>query len=116
MARLSRTLTMRTKNMTKAEIVKRFKKARALIVKGWCKGWHATTESGKCVDWDNPKAVKFCPSAACVKAKISMEERMKYLKFPIKFGCLTAWNDAKSRKKSQVVAAFDRAIALAKKS
>lgn len=94
--------------------------------KGWCKGSYAKNVAGELTYPQSPYAVSFCSAGAikhCAKADYAKECAARgYLirvispRGPYDGVSIGDWNDKKSRTKKQVLNAFDKAIALAKKT
>lgn len=82
-------------------------KAMKLIEKGWCKGSQIVHRDG---------SVSYCASWAIgqVAGRGSSCGARTVLKEVIGCPCVVAWNDAPSRRKSHVLAAYKKAIELAK--
>lgn len=96
---------------------KKLRQVRALIVKGWAKGWYAYDRRGSWVAADDPSACKWCLYGAAIKADCSeafqlfaqaLAERGDNRPF-------TQFNDAQ-RTRRPVLALIDRAIELAGQS
>lgn len=91
------------------------RKALALIKKGWCQGKCAEDSRGRSVDPGYPKARKWCaygavlaitdPEAGSTHDKWLKQVNPAYINY----------NDDPKRKKSDIIALFQKAIALAKK-
>lgn len=100
------------------------KEARALIdEKGWTQGAHARDDRGVIVETESPKAVCFCVSGALRQARVNLHEGLfdglagaaDWFKEAAAIRSIPAWNDAPTRTKVDVLAVFDKAIALAEK-
>lgn len=88
--------------------------ARALIVKGWCRGTAAKNARNAAVPVDDPTASKFCAIGAvrCVAGFIGANGAIMALCDFVPAGVgLTTFNDSK-RNKRDVLRIFDKAIAL----
>jgi len=91
--------------------------ARAFIAKGWCQGKSALDGDGNPIDATHPQAVRFCIFGAFDATGIILEDPVIEL-FKEASGLppdrpLTGWNDEPGRTQSEVLEAFDRAIAKA---
>lgn len=90
-------------------------KARALIKHGWCREYVAVTRAGDCVIPPSRGAVKFCPIGAIMQAGgAAFGVERQFFRRAIGGETIAEWNDAQSRRKRDVLAAFDRAIKLAR--
>lgn len=88
--------------MTTAQVLT---KAMKLIEAGWCQG--------RGVAKFKDGSVAYCPVGAISRAGGS-EEEQRILRDVIRKPSIFAWNDRPSRRKSHVLAAFRKAIELAK--
>jgi hypothetical protein len=104
--------------MTEAEILR---EARAKIEKGWCQGYYARDKDGNQTSYDNPNAEAFCSSGAvwsfcsdtvsahqCSYAGSFLSEALDDPRITF-----VHWQDQPGRTKEEVLALFDKAIALA---
>jgi hypothetical protein len=99
----------------------KLRKARALIERGWTQGQYARGEQGSGIDFLKRKAVCFCAAGAIGAANKqwpnSQLPGMKYLSLAVGGDGdepdVLHWNDAPERSQAEVIAAFDKAIALA---
>lgn len=95
------------------------RKAKELIeTKGWCRRDYAVGPDGKSVSWADPKACGFCMSGALYAAYginygLTLFDAFEAIKQSNGINEIVTFNDAKGRKKPQILRAFDRAIALA---
>lgn len=91
--------------------------ARRLVKRGWCKGALARTVKGSVCSDDDPEAVEWCAFGAIWKASGRLPNRkaLTCLQRSIRRD-IGIWNDAWGRTKAQVLSAFDRAIALARRA
>lgn len=85
----------------------------------WTKGVVARKENGKAVLPNHPEAYSFCALGVIAKvADVSTGENLYYPAMSILRNVMgqtiTFFNDAPERKHSEVLEAFDKAIALAK--
>lgn len=99
---------------TPAEILR---KARELIeTKGWTQGAYARSAKGEPVDWYNKRACQFCLNGALNYAEglafVSYDGR-ELIREAVGQPNTIKWNDEPTRTKAEVLAVFDRAIALA---
>lgn len=93
--------------------------ARDLVARGWCQGTMARTRHGCPTAWTLPDAASFCSVGAVQAAAGASEGESVYEAFEffadvIDRARIPKWNDAPGRTQAEVVAAFDRAIELAK--
>ena len=94
--------------------------ARALIEKGWATGIWARDADGEYCDAQSPSAVCWCSAGAIAAARGMIEFDALYtpeaslLRGAIGGKPIPQWNDDLDRTKDEVLAAFDRAIALAR--
>lgn len=98
--------------MTTVQVLR---KARALIKKGWCQGAYARAINGASVDPAHPGAVRFCAMAAISKIAQRHEHRAGMVLVSVINAGICGWNDRHGRTKTQVLAAFDKAIRAASK-
>ena len=99
--------------MTTKELKQALRKARKNIAKGWTQHWYARTSKGQECEPTDPSAVCFCTWGAIRKVDDAHDgEILKAFQIHarIKEG-IPYWNDKKGRTKTQVLKAFDRAIA-----
>ncbi len=92
--------------------VEKLKEARELVARpgGWTQGTFAETAEGTAVNESDPSAVAFCMMGACLRVGGGLGT-IDLLR-PI-IGQPATWQDQDGRTQAEVVAAFDRAIALA---
>ena len=94
--------------------------ARAKIVQGWTQGAFARDAEGRSTPWQGDEAVCWCAMGAigCVgpdhddiaeSVLIALQRAIG----PTGYTAISHFNDADGRTKDDVLAAFDRAIALA---
>ena len=92
--------------------------ARALIAKGWCQGASARDVHGIPADFWGQKAVTFCMSGALCRMENFIFDAHRtsrnILYSVIEVNNLATWNDREGRTQEEVLAAFDKAIAIAK--
>lgn len=99
------------------------KEARAIIdEKGWTQGAYARDDRGAFIDVTSSRAVCFCTLGALRRAQVDLKDSVSLDSYktaalwlneagvPRGFG---SWNDAPTRTKVDVLAMFDKAIALA---
>lgn len=94
-------------------VVKLLRKARKLIVKGWCKGTLARDAAGNDVDANSRKAVRWCAAGACFAAnrgaaRLANDAWMELDKDS--GGAAFLYNDA-SRDRRRVLRLYDTTIA-----
>jgi hypothetical protein len=106
------------------QLVRDLEAARALVASGWCQGESALDAAGDIVSMFDPAAAVFCASAACGRvASVVLHRNMTRrseamhaaLLGVIRGDDLVVWNDHPKRTKRAVLAAFDRAIARARR-
>ena len=99
-----------------AEILR---KAKELIeTKGWCRRDYAVGLDGEAISWSAPEACRFCMAgslyaAAKTNHSPALSQAFDAIKQSNSIGDLVIFNDARGRRKPQILKAFDRAIALA---
>ena len=99
-------------------ILKRARK-RLASPDAWTKDWEARHFDGEPVSYDDPGASCWCAAGAIAKAAPSVKARhaaFEVLAMALGFSVpirIVKWNNAKCRTHDDVLAAFDRAIALA---
>lgn len=94
-------------------------KARKIIAEpqAWAKEAQAYTDDGEPVDFNDPAACRYCAAAAIAVVASTVQERWEaYDALAATLGFkqsrrIVAWNNAKRRKHTDVLAAFDEAIA-----
>lgn len=101
--------------MADESVVDSLRKARELVAKGWTKRAFARKRNGKICVLDSKDACSFCASGAMrrIMGGESYIEGWKMLERAIDPYSIIAWNDDPKRTQAEVVAAFDRAIAIA---
>ena len=89
--------------------------ARALIAApgGWTQGASARDSNGRAIVSHSPSAVCFCSGGALFRVNGHYLENREALRRAMNCDNLVDWNDVLGRTQAEVVAAFDRAIALA---
>lgn len=107
---------MKEKTITSADVLKRM---RAILQKGWTKGYYARGKSGRIVEPDSKAAVRYCLTGARLRATIDLkcehviENRVRRLIIeclPQRNVNVEAFNDALGTKKSDVMAVVNCAI------
>jgi hypothetical protein len=98
--------------------------ARGYVEKGWTQGWVAADKGGQRVDYRDEDAVCWCSLGAIWRAVEDLcpagvrswmeREAEEVVEKAIGNEYIGDWNDADGRTKGEVLAAFDRAIELAK--
>ena len=91
--------------------VQALREAREKVKKGWCQHAFAIDKHGLRVPRDSNSAVAFCMTGALDNATGASA----YLYKAVRGDSVVDYNDSPRRTKAQVLAAFDRAIVLAKK-
>ncbi len=98
-------------------------KARALVRKGWTQGAYVRGKSGRSLEVMSRSATCFCARGAVFRvcggldaypandALALLDEAVGGKRY---MGTSLSFNDKKGRKKAEVIAAFGRAIAIAK--
>lgn len=104
-------------------VVDTLRKARARIAAGWCQGSYAQDAEGLSCSSEDPECARVCATASFWGAGASRaDERAAHRYVGIAallpreagdFYDLTAWNDSRGRTQADVIAAFDKAIAMA---
>jgi hypothetical protein len=90
-------------------------KARALIEKGWCQGPMAEDQFGNPVQWADSHAVRFCIMGACYRTgEGNWEQAKPLLQKATGQPRVVFWSERKRRTKAEILAAFDKAIGMAK--
>ena len=102
-------------------VVEALRGAKSLVANGWIKHWPAQTATGRRVDYKAPDACSFCAAAATARASGGMstpvyKRAMRLLEAAAEGWVLSDWNDAPDRTQSDVLALFDKAIALAEQN
>lgn len=93
--------------------------AKRLVRKGWAQGRYAQSKSGRQVDVMSRSATKFCMIGAMLRcdgdafmpSPLYMQARRTMAKV-VPHSDVARYNDAAGRKKSEVLAMYDTAIAL----
>jgi len=88
-----------------------FKKARAMIQRGWCKKSAAVDSLGHMVDERSSKACAWCIGGALSASSGGMQGVFAAFRRHNNIDSIIGFNDDPSRIHSEVIAAFDRAIA-----
>jgi hypothetical protein len=100
---------------SKSSVAEGLKKARRLLEKGWTQGNWAVDQAGRPVDPEDPSACSFCLGGAlCVAMKLSDFATAIDATFLSVGTAFASFNDAPGRTKSEVLAALDTAIEIAK--
>lgn len=100
----------------KPTVVDVLKRMKALLRKGWTQEAAARNELGKAVPSRDATAVRFCLIGAEVRAShelaasFSVNSRVETLVRMCTNGSVAGFNDAKGRKKSEIIAVVDCAI------
>lgn len=100
-------------------IVQVLTEARSMIEKGWTQGWFAKTADGERVLEKNPKAVCWCMAGAYWATAPDWSARNDaegFLRQATGDESITNWNDTPGRTQQEVLAAYDKAIELAKEA
>lgn len=100
-----------------SEVEKLLRKAKARIRRGWCQLADARDKDGVWTWPTRPTARAWCAYGALIQAypadADSENAAFNLMCRAIRTRSITRWNDKKGRTKTQVLAAFDRAILLA---
>lgn len=99
-----------------SDAANRLREARKLIERGWCQDHYAETASGRECHWLDDVAAKWCILGAINHANgclLFSSEPEIILSGAVGRQPLGAWNDEPGRTQAEVLAAFDKAIALA---
>lgn len=93
---------------------------RAVVEQGWTQSCEARTAEGRAVNFDDSAAVSWCLIGAYFKvhdkhfhntqANLAFDVLKKYTGVELGFS-IAIWNDSTGRKKEEVLAALDSAIA-----
>lgn len=107
--------------MTKKTKHRLLRQARSIIERGWCQGCEARDRNGNWVPTFSNKAVKFCTWGGVERAReelgIKWSPDEAFAIEDLLLSCtknqddIANWNDMPSRRKSQVLSLYDRAIA-----
>lgn len=81
----------------------------------WCQGGIAKDETGVKVDIDSPRAVAWCAWGATGLGDATRQADAALARALGSDRCVVSWNDDPKRTKKQVLALFDKAIALRRK-
>ena len=107
--------------MTQQEqVIDALVRARGLVERGWCQGWFARDADGYEVAAVSPQACRFCALGAIRHATNVFVEGDNCIRLVLRaggneaLGDLFTWNDAPERTQADVLALYDRAIALAR--
>lgn len=92
--------------------------ARKKIKQGWCQGSGAKSAFGSVVSFNSVHASRWCAAAAidisCDYTPGAFTRAREIMVSMLGVDNLAAWNDTPGRTQAEVLAAFDRAIGLAK--
>jgi hypothetical protein len=91
-----------------SETVEALKAARAMIERRWCPQGGSDEQGGVCA---LVAVIRQYP-----RPGQKYEPTMRFLREALDWKCIPEWNDTPGRTQAEVVAAFDRAIALARAS
>jgi hypothetical protein len=97
-------------------VVEVLKRAKERIERGWCRGQFAVNAHNEPVSELSQEACRWCTSGAFYAVCNDMDERnmaRDVFRKVIDDENITRWNDSPGRTKREVLAAFDKAIALA---
>ncbi len=89
--------------------------ARAKIEKGWTQGAYARDRHGEKVGPLDTKAVCWCVEGVFFAIGVTPSSAGDYFSTAIGTEDYPCWNDQLSRTQAEVLAAFDRAVALSSK-
>lgn len=106
-------------NTTTIPTVEVLRKARALIEKpeAWVKEHFAVKADGQDTHYADADAVRFCVAGALRRVEDQHGLAYEILRQAARcFGSICEWNDAPERTHAEVLAAFDKAIAIAEKT
>ena len=93
-------------------VAEKLREARALIERGWTQGVFARLPNGNGTYAENRKATCFCMVGALYHVGASAR-CLRMLERATHTSPAAKWNDAPERTQADVLAAFDKAIALA---
>jgi len=106
--------------MTQQEqVIDALVRARGLVERGWCQGLHATDSDGRPVFWRDHRAERYCAIGAIYTTpdpRVRMRCVVHLRKAIGGEGDVSGWNDAPERTQADVLALYDRAIALAREA
>ena len=101
-------------------VIDTLKGARDLVAQGWTKGVFARDAADHAVTAVNGKAVCWCASGAILWMRggdffVDHDRKSAEALFKIAAGTrsISTWNDDPARTQAEVIAAFDKAIAIA---
>jgi hypothetical protein len=100
--------------MKKNSVLVVLKKARAFIRKGWCRKDQAKNRLGQPTGPRCDDAISWCAVGAVNAATSTLDDAdaaIRAVKAYLGVWSIVEWNDAPGRRKSDVLVAFDRAIA-----
>lgn len=95
------------------EVIDALKQARERVARGWCRQAYARDAAHSAVGYRSPRAVEWCSDGAIFVVEHEDGRPYYYLRRAIGTPAIHIWNDAKERTQAEVLAAFDKAIALA---
>lgn len=104
------------------EVVSMLRQARSFIERGWTQRYYAVDEHGEKAWACGSDAARWCIRGAVIASAAEREDftiRHKVYSYLVQGSgnehedSITSWNDDPNRTKEEVLAAFDRAIALA---
>ncbi len=110
--------------MNKSKIETVLRRARALVKRGWTKRAFARNKYGHEVALESNAACRFCAEGAIRRVtgetgdsdtSEATRKALPVLSGVVAGGIAPAFNDLRETKKADVIAAFDRAIAVASK-
>lgn len=98
----------------KLSVLQVLRKARARVARGWCQRDLAKTKGGRSCNPTDKEAARFCAYGALDSLGYDTADATLVLRTFVPRGHIASFNDAPGRKKSEVVALFDKAIAKVK--
>jgi hypothetical protein len=102
-------------DMHNRPVADKLRKARALVARGWTQKAFARSKTGREVSEYGKSAVCWCAYAA-IEVVRGQADAANVLRKAANTEFIIGWNDAPERTQAEVLAAFDKAIALAEKS
>jgi hypothetical protein len=95
-------------------VADKLREARALTESGWTQEAFARDAKGRVERCESDKATCFCVAGALMRTMgiVGFERGAEYVRKAIGRYRIDQWNDAPERTQAEVLAAFDKAIAL----
>jgi hypothetical protein len=93
-------------------------RAKELVTSGWTQFWYACDEDGSSCDSFSNEARCWCSHGALTRSRVDLDcaltsrsEASEIFRVANDIENITIWNDAPERTQSEVIAAFEKAIA-----